>query len=62
MEDPIGNPESVKPLENVLKKLGGTKFVFEYYEGIGHEGSPDFAPNRALYQVLLGDRNDPVFD
>ncbi len=62
MEDPIGNPESVKPLEDALKELGGTKFVFNYYEGIGHEGSPDFDPNRALRQVLLGDTSDPVFD
>jgi len=62
MEDPISNPASVKPLEDALRKLGGTKFVFEYYEGIGHEGSPDFDPNRALRQVLLGDMSDPVFD
>jgi len=62
MEDPIGNPASVKPLEDALQELGGTKFVFEYYEGVGHEGSPDFDPNRALRQVLLGDTSNPVFD
>ncbi len=62
MENPIGNPASVKPLEDALRELGGTKFVFEYYEGVGHEGSPDFNPDRALRQVLLGDTSDPVFD
>ncbi len=62
MEDPIGNPASVKPLEDALREPGGTKFVFNYYEGVGHDGSPDFDPNRALRQVLLDDTSDPVFD
>lgn len=54
--------DGVRKLENALRELGGTKFVFEYYEGLGHEGLPAFDPHRALGQILLGDTSNPILN
>lgn len=53
--------DGIRKLENALRELGGTKFVFEYYEGLGHEGLPQFDPHRAMGQILLGDTQNPIF-
>lgn len=61
-EDTTASPKGLKKLESALRELGGTKFVFNYYEGFGHEDLPDFNADGALRQILLSDESEPVFD
>lgn len=61
-KDETANPDGIRKLENALRELGGTKFVFRYYEGLGHvDDLPDFDPHHAIGQILLGDTNGPIF-
>lgn len=48
MADTTASPESLKKLESALRELGGTKFIFNYYEGLSHEDLPDFNADGAL--------------
>lgn len=56
--------DGIRKLENALRDLGGTKFVFRYYEGLGHvDDLPDFDVHGALRQILLGEKSQPaIFD
>lgn len=60
-EDPTASPDGLRSLENALQELGGTKFIFNYYEGYGHEDLPGFDSHAALRQILLG-TDDAIFD
>ena len=62
MEDNTASPDGLKKLENALRELGRTMFVFSYYEGIGHEGLPDFDSGIVLRKILLGDESELSFD
>ena len=62
-KDETVSPDGSRNLENALRELGGTKFVFKYCEGLGHtDNLPDFDPHRALREILLGKIQPAIFD
>lgn len=55
-------PEGCMALESFLNEAGGTKHVFNYYEGLRHgEHSPDYHLIEALRQALLNDNTVSIF-
>lgn len=55
-------PEGCMALESLLDEAGGTKHVFNYYEGLRHgDDFPDYHPIEAMRQALLGEKTETVF-